>query len=50
MAAEVPFFWWEVARGVGGGAGQEVRRDVSIYSELRRHYCAMFFTQSDALH
>ena len=50
MAAEVPFFWWEVARGVGGGAGQGVRRDVSIYSELRRHYCAMFFTQSDALH
>ena len=43
------FFWWEKAREVCGGAGREVRRDVSIYSELRRHYCAMFFTQSDAL-
>ena len=44
------FFWWVLARVVCGGAGRKVRRDVSIYSELRRHYCAMFFTQSDALH
>ena len=43
-------FWWVLARVVCGGAGRKVRRDVSIYSELRRHYCAMFFTQSDALH